>query len=473
LKEGKTLLFSSSVFLWLFFPAVVIFNFLLNIKFSNYLLLTASLLFYAWGEPVYVLLMLFSIIMNWTFGMLIAKADRGRKICLALCITANLLLLGYYKYFNFFANTMNDLTGSQWISARNIALPIGISFFTFQALSYVIDLYRGNCNVQKNMLNLALYISFFPQLIAGPIVRYADIDEQIGNRSVSKEKFALGLRRFLYGLGKKVVLSNCMAEIADAIFGLQLAELTTSSAWLGAVAYTMQIYYDFSGYSDMAIGLGLIFGFHFLENFNYPYLSRSIREFWQRWHISLGTWFREYVYIPLGGNRNGSIRTYVNLFIVFFLTGMWHGASWNFVAWGLFHGVFQIIERLGLNKFLKKHNILGHIYCLLVVVFGWVFFRLESLTDGIRYILRMILPWRYCYMDMFALPRELTIRNSLFLLLAIIGSGMIQHLGSRIPGLARRWKYSILELVFLMLLFAYCMILLASGTYNPFIYFRF
>lgn len=406
------MLFNSSVFLWLFLPMVLVLNNLIKAKYSNYFLLAASLLFYAWGEPVYVLLMLFSIALNWAFGLLIDKREKGRHFLLTVCVILNLAILGYYKYFNFLVDTINGLVGDELIAPRSISLPIGISFFTFQALSYVIDLYRGECKVQKNILNLALYVSFFPQLIAGPIVRYSDIDEQISARIVSMDKFAVGFRRFLYGLGKKIIISNCMAEIADTIFGLPFAELTTTSAWLGAIAYTMQIYYDFSGYSDMAIGLGKMFGFDFLENFKYPYLSCSIQEFWQRWHISLGTWFREYVYIPLGGNRKGKVRTYLNLFTVFFLTGMWHGASWNFVVWGLYHGVFQIFERLGLKDFLKKHRVFSHVYCLLVVMIGWVFFRAETLLDAIRYIFRMVAPWRYGISVMFNLPAELTLRGA-------------------------------------------------------------
>lgn len=467
------MLFSSSVFLWLFFPAVVVLSFLIKTQYSNLLLLAASLLFYAWGEPIYVCLMLFSIVLNWTFGMLIDHAKQGRKVFLTLCVISNLAILGYYKYYNFFVETFNQVLGSSLLTAKNISLPIGISFFTFQVLSYVIDLYRGTCKVQKNILNLALYISFFPQLIAGPIVRYSDVDEQINNRTVSLEKFSLGLRRFLYGLGKKVIISNCMAQLADSIFGLPFAELTTASAWLGAIAYTMQIYYDFSGYSDMAIGLGKIFGFLLLENFNYPYLSKSIQEFWQRWHISLGTWFREYVYIPLGGNRKGTLRTYLNLLIVFFLTGMWHGASWSFIVWGLYHGTFQVIERLGLKKFLQKHSLFSHFYCSLVIVFGWVFFRAETLRDGIRYILRMIAPWRYGMSSMFRFPSELTVKYAVFLILAAIGSGMLQSAVCKVPVLKRKWTYSYAELIFLCLVFAYCMVLLAAGTYNPFIYFRF
>ena len=437
------------------------------------MLLAASLLFYAWGEPRYVFLMLFSIVLNWSFGVFIDKVKKGRRLLLALCVACNLAILGYFKYFNFFANTINGLVNAEWITPRNIPLPIGISFFTFQALSYVIDLYRGDCKVQKNIVNLALYISFFPQLIAGPIVRYSDIDRQINARTVTAEKFSLGLRRFLYGLGKKVIISNCMAELADLIFSLPFASLSTTSAWLGAITYTMQIYFDFSGYSDMAIGLGKMFGFDFLENFRYPYLSRSIQEFWQRWHISLGTWFREYVYIPLGGNRKGKGRTYLNLFAVFFLTGMWPGASWTFIIWGLYHGAFQIIERIGLKKFLEKHHVLSHLYCMFVVVIGWVFFRSETLLGAVRYLMRMLVPWRYGFSSMFCMPAGLTLRHGIFLIIAVIGSGLIQSVSGACPALEKKWKYSYAELAFLCLIFLYSMMLLAAGTYNPFIYFRF
>ena len=467
------MLFSSSLFLWLFLPCVVALNYVIKKEYSNYLLLVASLLFYAWGEPKYILLMLFCIVLNWLFGLIVDKAKKGRPVLLSACVISNLLLLGYFKYFNFIVNTINGLFNAQLLSTREIVLPIGISFFTFQALSYVIDLYRVDCKLQKNVLNLALYISFFPQLIAGPIVRYSDIDKQIENRTITLEGFSFGLRRFLYGLGKKIIISNCMAELADMVWGIPFEELTTVNAWIGALAYSLQIYYDFSGYSDMAIGLGSMFGFKFLENFKHPYLSRSIQEFWQRWHISLGTWFREYVYIPLGGNRKGTARTYINLIIVFFLTGMWHGASWAFVFWGLYHGFFQIIERLGLKKFLKKHAVISSVYCLLVVVFGWVFFRTESLVDGIRFVLRLVAPWRYGLGAMFSDNTVLTIRYAIIMILAVIGCGPIQRIGSKNSVLEKRWKYSYFELVFLGLVFVYCMVLLAAGTYNPFIYFRF
>ena len=465
--------FSSNIFLLAFLPVVVILHFILPAKFRNYLLLVASLFFYAWGEPIYILLMLFSIVINWSFGMLLEKANRGRRILLGVCIAVNLLLLGYYKYFDFFASSINRLLGTQLIAPQNIPLPIGISFFTFQALSYVVDLYRGNCKVQRNVLNLALYISFFPQLIAGPIVRYADIDEQIRHRTVSAENFALGFRRFIYGLAKKVIIANTMAQLTDSVFAISLSNMTTVTAWMGAVTYTMQIYYDFSGYSDMAIGLGKMFGFDFLENFRYPYLSRSIHEFWQRWHISLGTWFREYVYIPLGGNRKGTLRTYCNLITVFFLTGMWHGASWNFIVWGLFHGFFQILERVKLKKFLSKHPLISWIYCLLVVVFGWVLFRSESLTNGIKYLLYMVAPWNFGFRDMMIFRIGLTLKEATILFCALFGCGIVQLLAQRLPKLEAKWKYSSLEFVFLAAALVYCVILLAAGTYNPFIYFRF
>ena len=466
------MLFSSMVFLWVFLPVTVIATVLFKPKYHNYFLLLASLIFYAWGEPVYVLLMLFSIIVNWSFGLFIHRFERHKKWLLLLCAVINLGLLGYYKYFNFFVDTFNKLFGGEIIPPRDIALPIGISFFTFQALSYVIDLYRGNCRVQKNILNLALYISFFPQLIAGPIVRYSDIDLQIENRTMSPEKFASGLRRFLYGLSKKVIISNCMAEVADGIFALPLWEMPTEKAWVGALFYTFQIYYDFSGYSDMAIGLGRMFGFEFLENFNYPYLSRSIQEFWQRWHISLGTWFREYVYIPLGGNRKGKFATYRNLVTVFFLTGMWHGASWNFIFWGLYQGFFQIIERLGFKKLLNKSKVLSHIYTVLVFIIGWVFFRCESMSYAVRYVAHMLLPFRYAGgLEIFS--QLIDTRTLIVFIIAIVGCGPIQAIFSRIPKISSKWKNSLGEAVFVGLCAVYCIVLLANSTYNPFIYFRF
>lgn len=468
------MLFSSMTFLWIFLPVVIISTLCIpNIKYQNTVLLFSSLLFYAWGEPVYVFLMLLSIALNWGFGLLIDKMDKYRKIWLVLCVLTNLSLLGYFKYYDFFASAINSVASSELVSIRNIALPIGISFFTFQALSYVIDVYRGDCKVQKNILNLALYVSFFPQLIAGPIVRYHDIDEQIQNRQLSMEKFAFGLRRFIYGLGKKVIISNTCAEIVDYLYALDVDSMAVATAWIAAILYTLQIYYDFSGYSDMAIGLGRIFGFEFLENFRYPYMSRSIHEFWQRWHISLGTWFKEYVYIPLGGNRKGNGRTYINLCIVFFLTGMWHGASWNFIFWGLYHGIFQIVERLGFHKILKKFPLFSHLYCMLIVVIGWVFFRIESLEEGFKLVAKMMLPWKNEFLNLKELLPYFSSRKIIIVLLGIIGAGVIQWIGAKYPKLKEKWMYSICEMVYCMVVLFYSIMQLAAGTYNPFIYFRF
>jgi len=470
------MLFSSMIFLWLFLPFTVIVNSLLNPRYSNVFLLIMSLLFYAWGEPVYVLLMLVSIIINWSAGLLIGKVKRGKGALLGLDVILNLAILGVFKYYDFAAGSINSLFGREILEIRNIALPIGISFFTFQALSYVIDLYRGRCLVQKNILNLALYISFFPQLIAGPIVRYSDIAQQIRSRRMTTEGFTVGFRRFIYGLGKKVIISNCMAQIADKVFALGGAELTTLSAWIGALAYMMQIYYDFSGYSDMAIGLGKIFGFDFLENFNYPYLSRSIREFWKRWHISLGTWFREYVYIPLGGNRKGKLITVVNLLIVFLLTGLWHGANWTFVVWGLYHGLFQMIERLGFEKVLKKAGILANLYSLIVVLFGWVLFRADSISYALEYAHHMVAPWKYGFENaLFVRPLFLlSVRDILIFAVAVLGAGPVQAITKKLlPRIHEKWKMSLAEIPFLTAMLVYCIMLLASGTYNPFIYFRF
>ncbi len=346
------------VFLWIFLPAVLAGYFLCPRPAKNLLLVFFSLLFYAWGEPKYITLMILSVTVNYVSGRLIGALPDRKKLVLFLCVAVNLLLLGYFKYFNFIIQSANSVLGWLWdagpIAARSIALPIGISFYTFQALSYVIDVYRGEVKVQKNYIHMLLYVSFFPQLIAGPIVKYHDIDRQIENRTVTADKFAYGVYRFSCGMGKKVLLSNAFAEVVDKVYSYELSEVSAPLLWLAALLYMLQIYFDFSGYSDMAIGLGKMFGFDFQENFNLPYISTSVKEFWRRWHISLSSWFRDYLYIPLGGNRKGTMKTYRNLLIVFFLTGMWHGAGWTFIIWGLFHGLFQILERLFLGKALAK-----------------------------------------------------------------------------------------------------------------------
>ncbi|SCX81568.1 alginate O-acetyltransferase complex protein AlgI [Lachnospiraceae bacterium XPB1003] len=470
------MVFSSMTFLWLFLPVVFVLCLLIRKpKYQNILLLIFSLFFYAWGMPYYVILLLVSVIINWICGVWMEKWEKGRTVVLIVSIVANLGLLGYFKYANFILNTIDALIpGGNTLPRLNIGLPIGISFFTFQAMSYVIDLYRGEYKAQKNPLNLALYISFFPQLIAGPIVKYRDVNKQIVERTVTGEKIALGFRRFIYGLAKKVIISNILAISVDRIYATDMTRVNSALAWTAAICYTLQIYYDFSGYSDMAIGLGRMFGFDFLENFNYPYISSSIKEFWRRWHISMSSWFREYLYIPLGGNRKGKIRTYINLFIVFAATGLWHGASWNFVGWGLFHGFFIILERLGFGKLLEKSKILSRIYCLLVVIVGWVFFRANDTGTAIEIIKRMFMPWQYNSGNMI-LGVIMNAKTLLITFIAIIACGPVQQIFKikALEKVAAKWKNSLPEAIVLALLLFYSITLLANDAYNPFIYFRF
>ena len=472
------MLFSSMLFLWVFLPVVLLGNVLLPKQWVNPFLVIASLFFYAWGEPVYILIMLASIAINYSAGRMLslAKTPGKKKLIVLGDVAANLLMLFCFKYLTLAAETMNALgyivTGyRQIVHVPQIALPIGISFFTFQGLSYVVDVYRGEVEPQKKLINLALYISFFPQLIAGPIVRYKDISEQIVKRHVTLERFSEGIRRFIYGLAKKVLISNVLAGCADKLYAYDIStQMDGVMAWCAALMYAFQIYYDFSGYSDMAIGLGRMFGFEFLENFNYPYMSRSIREFWRRWHISLSTWFREYVYIPLGGNRKGTVRTYCNLLAVFFLTGIWHGAGYGFVIWGLYHGFFSIVERIGFARILNKHPLLSRVYLFFTVVFGWVFFRLENLWDAMFALKRMILPWQY---PLAMQPYEYLNMQIVFTwLAAFAGMGIIQSILKK-TRLADRLRNSPFEAVYLLLLLLLCISALASNTYNPFIYFKF
>lgn len=464
------MVFSSMIFLWIFLPVIFIGYFVVQDRFKNMLLLLGSLIFYAWGEPKYIMLMLCLILINYSVGILMEKYENQRKPLLILDIIINLGVLGYFKYFNFLIEIVNGCTGRE-IESPNIVLPIGISFFTFQILSYIIDLYRGQYKAQKSIISLALYVSFFPQLIAGPIVQYKDIDEQLKHRVCTSEKTAWGIRRFIYGLGKKVIISNTVAQCVDIIYALEYDNVTGVLAWLGAILYTLQIYYDFSGYSDMAIGLGKIFGFEFRENFNYPYLSSSIQEFWQRWHISLGTWFKEYLYIPLGGNRKGKLRTYFNLMIVFFVTGLWHGASFNFILWGLYHGLFQIIERLGFRKFLDKHGFFAHVYTVLAFVFGWTIFRADNLAQAGVMMKRMLLPWKYTESSFLA-ASVFGNKTIAVILAGILGCGLLQWALKKTK-LLEKGKNSYLEISFCGIMFILCIAMLASNTYNPFIYFRF
>ncbi len=386
------MVFSSTIFLFLFLPLTLAGYFICSSIFlRNIFLLIASLIFYSWGEAGYVVVLLSTILVNYLFGLKIAQHDdTKRKIYLILAVASNLLILCYYKYANFLLDNFNSLlcfAGAPTVEYDPIHLPIGISFFTFQAISYVVDVYRRVAPAQKRFLEVAVYISLFPQLIAGPIVRYGHIAAQITARKLTVNNAAAGIRRFVMGLAKKMLIANVLGEVADQIFTTPTSEIAMAVAWFGVLCYALQIYFDFSGYSDMAIGLGRIFGFHFLENFNYPYISQSLQEFWRRWHISLSNWFRDYVYIPLGGNRKSPVRTYTNMVIVFFLCGLWHGASWTFVIWGLFHGSFLVLERLGLSNLMNRlPAIARHIYLVIIVLISWVFFRSETLEHALAYL---------------------------------------------------------------------------------------
>lgn len=467
------MVFSSLTFLCVFFPAVFLLYYLLpSMPAKNTLLIISSLLFYAYGEPVYVLLMAGSASLNYLYGLWIGRAGKKKPV-LALAVGTNFLILGIFKYADMLIDTCNRLTGAQFPLIR-VSLPIGISFFTFQALSYLIDVYRGQVKAQKNYAHMLLYISFFPQLIAGPIVKYHDIERQISNRTFDLEETAEGFRRFIVGLSKKVLLSNTAALAADAVFAAELAQVGALAAWIGAVSYLFQIYFDFSGYSDMAIGLGRMFGFTFQENFNYPYISCSVQEFWRRWHISLSTWFKEYLYIPLGGNRKGRARTYVNKLFVFFCTGLWHGADWNFVIWGLYHGLFLLLE--GILPVKRLPRALGHVYTMLVVCAGFVIFRADTLSQGAALIGKMFtgLPAGRDTMG-FAL-QQINPLLVLVLVICLFASCPLKSLRSRLPGrwekiLARVWNPG--AYVCSIALLVLCMLSLSGGTYNPFIYFRF
>jgi len=471
------MVFSSLVFLCIFFPATFLLHWVIpNRKVKNGLLLAASLLFYTYGEPVYILLMLTSALLNYVFALLMEK--HRSKLLIALAVAVNLAILGVFKYTGFLLTNINAMLGLA-LPIPQISLPVGISFFTFQALSYVIDVYRNEVAIQRNYGKLLLYISFFPQLIAGPIVRYKDIAQEIDERTVTPRQIAFGLRRFIVGLGKKVLIANAMGAAADYVFNHGAANINILAAWIGAAAYLMQIYYDFSGYSDMAIGLGKMFGFHFKENFNHPYIASTVQEFWRRWHISLSSFFRDYVYIPLGGNRKGKLRTVLNRIIVFFLTGLWHGANWTFIIWGLFHGFFLLLEEfVPLIKKLPKF--LRHIYTLLTVTVGFVVFRADTLGEAVLYIGQMFSGFDFSAGAMSFAIQALTPYFIVMLLAAIICCGPLAKLTARVSSWEEQEtltptenKLQIASFALAFLLLLWCILRLAGGSYNPFIYFRF
>jgi alginate O-acetyltransferase complex protein AlgI len=474
------MVFASPIFLFLFLPLTLAAYFAFPRGWRNGVLLAASLAFYAWGEAAYLPLVLGSVAFNFAIGAAIGKcreADRARtrKRWLALGIVGNLCALAIFKYANFAVGNVNALApilAITPIALAAIPLPLGISFFTFHAISYVVDVYKGNAHAERNLPRFALYILLFPQLIAGPIIRWRDIASQLPQREARIADFAYGVRRFVLGLGKKVLIANTLGAVADRIFAMPGSELTTSLAWLGLVCYTLQIYFDFSGYSDMAIGLMRMFGFRILENFNYPYISRSIREFWRRWHISLSNWFRDYLYIPLGGNQRGERRAYANLVIVFLLCGLWHGASWPFVLWGAWHGMFLVIERAGLDRLLRRLGPLSHAYALLAVMGGWVLFRCDTLAQAVGYYAALLGHAQgdssrrplYEVLDPFVAFTLLVGIAFATPLARTIGEWRDRHANAVVLGADVAW---------LAVVFVLATAFLAAGTYNPFIYFRF
>ena len=469
------MLFSSMTFVFIFLPILCTIYLLSKKEYHNNILLVASIIFYAWGEPKYLAIMLLSILINWFGAIFIDRFSNKTKlkqILLIFIISLNLLNLIYFKYFDFIIENINTLFHSN-IDFLKLALPLGISFYTFQALSYVIDVYRGDCKVQKNIYKLALFICLFPQLIAGPIVKYHDIAEQIDSREVNFEKVSEGVKRFIIGLSKKMLIANTMGAIADKIFSQDPHTFSHGIAWLGSIAYSFQLFFDFSGYSDMAIGLGLIFGFRFMENFNYPYISKSITEFWRRWHISLSTWFKQYVYIPLGGNRNGKFKQLRNLGIVFLLTGIWHGAAWNFLIWGIWHGFFIITEKLtGIaNETENKFKIfIKHIYCIFVFVIGWVIFRADNLKYACGYLMNMFGLLHTKNEEItYILPYYLERFEIIIFIFAIICS---IPLFKNILKVQNKFAKIIIN-SWLIILFFLSSATIAANTYNPFIYFRF
>lgn len=472
------MVFSSLLFLFRFLPAILIVYYIVPRPCRNLVLLLFSLAFYAWGEPVYIVLMLASILVSYTGGILIdrfkqAEKKKAAKAALIVSSVLSLSLLAFFKYANFAIGTVSSLSGVG-IAVLNIALPIGISFYTFQTISYTIDVYRGEAAVQKNLISFGTYVAMFPQLIAGPIVQYKTIDAQLRSRRETSEQFAEGIHRFMIGLGKKVLLANNAGALWNTIQSMTFAELPVTTAWIGLAAYTFQIYFDFSAYSDMAIGLGHMFGFRFLENFNYPYISKSITEFWRRWHISLSTWFREYVYIPLGGNRRGRVKQLRNITIVWILTGIWHGASFHFLVWGVYYGMLLIIEKLFLLDKLKKWpGWTSRFYTMFFVIIGWVIFAFDSLSQGIGYLCLLFGAGEIPFVN-----RQFiySFYNYIILFLFLI-AGCTSYPRIWIQDCFQKMKnrpfWIVLENCFYIIIFLLSIAYLVDATYNPFLYFRF
>lgn len=459
------MVFSSLTFLYVYLPIVLFIYYISPLQCRNVVLFIVSLIFYGWSNPLYICIMLFSIIMNYMFGRWIKTYQNKAKTLLILCIICNLSILFFFKYYTFVNNTLQS-SGIHILPALSIALPIGISFYTFQAMSYPIDLYTNTITPQKSLINFGTYVTMFPQLIAGPIVRYKDIASQLTQRKYTFNRFSYGMQRFVIGLSKKVMLANTCGEIYESIEALHFSETSVCTSWIGILCYTFQIYFDFSGYSDMAIGLGEMFGIHFLENFNYPYISKSITEFWRRWHISLSSWFKDYVYIPLGGNRKGYKQQCLNLFVVWLLCGLWHGASWNFVLWGAFYGIVLWIEKTFLSKILAKiPKVFAHLYTMIVVMLAWVLFSHTDISQAIHSISMLFgnCPAFYNAVTFYY------IRNNafLFMICFIACTPVAKTKWNVFKKL--HWLYPVVLMILMILSTAF----IINGTYNPFLYFRF
>ena len=461
------MLFSSLTFLLAFLPLVLVLYYINNNRvYRNIILLISSLIFYSWGEPRTIIIMIITIIVNYVMAIMIEEKEKYRKLLFIVTCIFNIGILFFFKYFNFFVNDVLMLKNV----TLNIILPIGISFYTFQILSYVIDVYKKEVVAQRSIINLGAYVTMFPQLIAGPIVRYQTIAKELTERKEHVDDIAEGLRRFIIGLGKKIIIANQMAIIADKVYlSIPLHDLNTMFAWIGTIAFALQIYYDFSGYSDMAIGLGKMFGFHFVENFNYPYIATSITDFWRRWHISLSSWFRDYVYIPLGGSRCSKARWMLNIMIVWSLTGLWHGASYNFILWGLYYGVLLMMEKLFFKKYLDKLRGINYIITMLIVLVGWVFFNSSS-VDQIIYMIRNLFGFNGSF-SLILLNNQGILYLLPYMLIAIIGMGpWINQLFIKIRN--NTIGFTIYD-IYLVIILVICLIFLINNSYNPFIYFRF
>lgn len=473
------MVFSSAVFLFVFFPLTLILYFMVgrsgdeekDIAKKNLILCLASLIFYAWGEPVYIVLMCLSIFFNYHLGLDMEShrnSSRKMKALLIFGVCFNLFMLGFFKYAGFIVSNLNSLFGTA-IEFEGLPLPVGISFYTFQILSYVIDVYRGQVRAQTKIVSFAAYISMFPQLIAGPIVQYSDIEKQLSHRTVTIDNFYEGIIYFIRGLGKKVLFANTIGAVYSDIISQGISDTSVVTAWICIICYTLQIYFDFSGYSDMAVGLGKMFGFEFVQNFNFPYKAVSITDFWRRWHISLSSWFRDYVYIPLGGNRKGTLRTIFNIFVVWSLTGLWHGAAWNFIAWGMFYGVLLILEKYVLKNILERVPVIfRHIGTLIVVMIGWVFFSSENMTQATDFIGALIGFGNGSFIDSQAM--YLLSENAFpIFAMSLSAVGVFEMISTR----EETRVYKALKCVVYLVIFILCITFLVSETYNPFLYFRF